>query len=159
MLTIVLYQPQIAPNTGNIMRLCANTGAQLVLIKPYGFVLSDKKLRRAGLDYREFAHVQEYDDFFSAHKALSHIDAAQTWWLFTTRGQGVPSAQTYGANDVLVFGAETHGVSEAIHAHFDPAHKLCLPMCPESRSLNLSNSVAIALYTAWASIGYPGAAS
>ena len=146
MLTIVLCQPQIAPNTGNIMRLCANTGAQLALVRPYGFVLDDKKLRRAGMDYREYATVKEYDDFASCYQDLHQPQ--QNWWLFTTHGKTLHSDQPYQSNDVLVFGSETSGVDQFVRQHFDENHTLCLPMCRKQEP-NLSNSVAIGLYEAW----------
>ena len=134
MLDIVLYQPEIPPNTGNIIRLCANTGFRLHLIKPLGFDLDDKKLRRAGLDYLEFQNVQVY--------ALS------------TKGTVCYSAVTYQAGDALLFGPETRGLPENIRMEVGAANVLRLPMQPESRSLNLSNTVSIVTYEAWRQLGF-----
>ena len=149
---IALYQPQIAPNTGNIIRLCANTGATLHLIHPLGFVWDDRRLRRAGLDYAEYAHIRHHDDW-TAFRAAT---AGQTLWALTTKGRrGLYNAR-FGADDILLFGSETAGLPENIHAALDPAQKLRLPMMPGSRSMNLSNTVAVMLYEAWRQNGYQG---
>ena len=141
---IALYQPQIAPNTGNIIRLCANTGATLHLIHPLGFVWDDRRLRRAGLDYAEYAHICHHDDW----AAFCAATAGQTLWALTTKGRrGLYNAR-FGADDILLFGSETAGLPENVHAALDPAQKLRLPMQETSRSLNLSNTVAIVLYEA-----------
>ena len=145
MFNVVLYQPEIPSNTGNIIRLCANTGAQLHLIKPFGFDLEDKKLRRAGLDYHEFAKIivhQSWSDFLAAN-AIGRLFA------FTTKGGQGYSEVEYQKGDGLLFGPETRGLPLNILAEFSDTEKLRIPMLRESRSLNLSNTVAVALYEAW----------
>ncbi len=153
MLDIVLYQPEIPANTGNIIRLCANTGAQLHLIHPLGFVLDDKRLRRAGLDYHEWVNIHQYaslDDY---------LEKAQPNRLFalTTKGQTVYSDIEFETGDALIFGPETRGLPNSFLAHLDADRKLYLPMKAESRSLNLSNTVAIMLYEAWRQMEFTGA--
>ena len=141
---IALYQPQIAPNTGNIIRLCANTGAVLHLIHPLGFAWDDRRLRRAGLDYAEFADIRHHDDW----AAFTADIAGRNIWALTTKGTRSLYDASIGAEDVLLFGSETAGLPENIHAALDPAQKLRLPMQETSRSLNLSNAVAVVLYEA-----------
>lgn len=153
MFHIVLYQPEIPPNTGNVIRLCANSGAALHLIRPLGFELDDKRLRRAGLDYHEFARVQtheRFDDF---------ILAAQPQRLFTcsTRGRSRYSDVRYEADDALVFGPETRGLPTELLNTVPPEQRLRIPMLPNNRSLNLSNAVAIILYEAWRQRDFAGA--
>ncbi|MEY4768436.1 MAG: tRNA ((34)/cytosine(34)/5-carboxymethylaminomethyluridine(34)-2-O)-methyltransferase TrmL [Pseudomonadota bacterium] len=152
MLHIALYQPQIPANTGNIIRLCANTGAQLHLIKPFGFELDDKKLRRAGLDYHEWANICCYPNL------LTFISQFQPQRLFalTTKGQTLYSEICFQENDVLLFGAETHGLPADFLADLDNSYKLYLPMQPNNRSLNLSNTVAIVLFEAWKQLAFKG---
>lgn len=150
MINIVLYQPEIPPNTGNIIRLCANTGAKLHLIKPLGFELEDRKLRRAGLDYHEWANVAIYDDLTSARRALP--DA--TWWACSTKGTSNYSDAAYQTDDVLLFGPETRGLPADVLAEFDAEHIIRIPMRAESRSLNLSNATAIILYEAWRQLDF-----
>jgi tRNA (cytidine/uridine-2'-O-)-methyltransferase len=154
MLHIVLYQPDIPANTGNIIRLCANTGAQLHLIEPLGFTLDDKKLRRAGLDYHEWVNVQRHPSLaaFIAHQQPSRIFA------LTTKGELVYSEATFQSGDVLLFGSETRGLPPELLAVFPPEQKLVLPMQPDNRSLNLSNTVAIVLFEAWKQLHFVGAA-
>ncbi|WP_305906603.1 tRNA (uridine(34)/cytosine(34)/5-carboxymethylaminomethyluridine(34)-2'-O)-methyltransferase TrmL [Methylomarinum sp. Ch1-1] len=153
MLDIVLYQPEIPANTGNIIRLCANTGAQLHLIHPLGFDLDDKKLRRAGLDYHEWVNVRQYASL------QDYIEKVQPKRLFamTTKGTIVYSDAAFQQGDALLFGPETRGLPDAFLSHHDPALKLYLPMKQQSRSLNLSNTVAIALYEAWRQLSFSGA--
>ena len=150
MLDIVLYQPEIPPNTGNIIRLCANTGFRLHLIQPLGFDLDDKKLRRAGLDYLEFQNVQVYADW------AAYLNKVQpkTVYALSTKGTVCYSAVTYQAGDALLFGPETRGLPENIRMEVGAANVLRLPMQPESRSLNLSNTVSIVTYEAWRQLGF-----
>jgi len=150
---IVLYQPEIPPNTGNVIRLCANTGATLHLVEPLGFELDDAKLKRAGLDYHEWAQVQ-------VHPTLEHClqqcgDGARVW-AFSTRGQRQFIDARFAAGDVLLFGPETRGLPAAVLASLPPDQILRLPMRKTSRSLNLSNTVAVATYEAWRQIGFSG---
>ena len=151
-LHIVLCQPEIPPNTGNIIRLCANTGASLHVIEPLGFEMDDKRLRRAGLDYHEFANVQTW------HSLPAYVDAHKERRLIAveTCGEVAHSDLTYQPGDSLVFGSETKGLSPELLALFDPSHIVRLPMLPDSRSLNLSNAVAVAVFEAWRQLGYAG---
>ncbi len=152
MFHIVLYEPEIPANTGNIIRLCANTGAQLHLIKPLGFELDDKKLRRAGLDYHEWATLREYesfDDFVGQAKP-------ERLFAFTTKGNRRFSDVVFQRNDALLFGPETRGLPPSVLARVGNQQCLYLPMREESRSLNLSNAVSIVLYEAWRQIDFSG---
>lgn len=150
MFNIVLYQPEIPPNTGNIIRLCANTGARLHLVRPLGFRLDDRQLRRAGLDYHEYAEIRVHPDLEAARAAL----ADARWFAFTTKGQRRYDTVRYRENDVLLFGSETRGLPPAVLDRFTTEQRLVLPQKPHSRSLNLSNTVAIALYEAWRQLGF-----
>ena len=141
---IALYQPQIAPNTGNIIRLCANTGAVLHLIHPLGFTWDDRRLRRAGLDYAEFAAIRHHDDW----AAFAQEIAGRPLWALTTKGERSLFDATLGADDVLLFGSETSGLPPFVHKSLAATQKIRLPMQPSSRSLNLSNAVAVVLYEA-----------
>lgn len=154
MFHIILVSPEIPPNTGNVIRLAANTGASLHLVKPMGFALDDAKLRRAGLDYHEWARIQVHDDLA---RALS-VTAAPPGRCFalTTRGTRRIGEVPFLPGDVFVFGRETAGLSDAERAHFDPSNWLRLPMRSGQRSLNLSNAVAITVYEAWRQAGYEG---
>ncbi|NOT83563.1 MAG: tRNA (uridine(34)/cytosine(34)/5-carboxymethylaminomethyluridine(34)-2'-O)-methyltransferase TrmL [Methylococcaceae bacterium] len=154
MLHIALYEPEIPANTGNIIRLCANTGAQLHLIEPLGFELDDKKLRRAGLDYHEWVNIKRYPHF-PAFIATLHSE--QRLFALTTKGKAAYNAVVFQDQDVLLFGPETRGLPGGLLQTLTPAHQLYLPMCPDSRSLNLSNTVAIVLYAAWQDIEFQGA--
>jgi tRNA (cytidine/uridine-2'-O-)-methyltransferase len=154
MFDIVLFEPEIPPNTGNIIRLCANTGAQLHLVKPLGFALEDKQLKRAGLDYHEFATLKVHDNWDNCKEAL----AGKRMFAITTKGSTRHSEVTFKAGDVFVFGPETRGLPEEIRNEFSAGHRLRLPMLPDSRSLNLSNSAAVLLYEAWRQIGFKGGA-
>jgi tRNA (cytidine/uridine-2'-O-)-methyltransferase len=152
MFHVVLYQPEIPPNTGNIMRLCANTGTRLHLIEPLGFRLEDKELRRAGLDYRERAEVRTYknlEDFLKEAKPARLL-------AFTTRAARLFTEAQYKDNDVLLFGPETRGLPQSLLDSLPEAHRLRLPLTPGNRSLNLSNAVAVAVYEAWRQLGFPG---
>lgn len=152
MFDLVLYQPEIPPNTGNIIRLCANTGTRLHLVEPLGFTLTDRQLRRAGLDYHEYAHIQVHADWEAC------LDALQGRRLFalTTRGDTCYGEVAYRAGDVFVLGPETRGLPTDLLARFTPACRLRLPMLPHSRSLNLANSAAVILYEAWRQNGFTG---
>lgn len=153
MLDIVLFEPEIPANTGNIIRLCANTGAQLHLIQPLGFELDDKRLRRAGLDYHEWVSVKQYaalDDYIE-HSRPNRLFA------LTTKGSQSYGNTKFEAGDALLFGPESRGLPADFLARHPDALKLYLPMRQESRSLNLSNTVAIVLYEAWKQLGFPGA--
>jgi tRNA (cytidine/uridine-2'-O-)-methyltransferase len=153
MFHIVLYEPEIPANTGNIIRLCANAGVQLHLIKPLGFELDDKKLRRAGLDYHEWVDVREHDSL------AAFMDSVRPERLFalTTKGRQVYSEVTFQSGDVFLFGPETRGLPEAVLAGLTADRRLYLPMRAESRSLNLSNTVSIVLYEAWRQMSFSGA--
>jgi tRNA (cytidine/uridine-2'-O-)-methyltransferase len=149
---IVLYQPEIPPNTGNIIRLCANTGSRLHLIHPLGFELDDKRLRRAGLDYHEFAEVAQHSDL-QAFLA----DARPTRLLaVSTRGSTRYDQVAYAGGDALMFGPETRGLPQAVIDALPETHRIRLPMRAGQRSLNLSNSVAILVYEAWRQCGFVG---
>jgi tRNA (cytidine/uridine-2'-O-)-methyltransferase len=145
MFHIVLYQPEIPPNTGNVMRLCANIGAGLHLIQPLGFALEDRKLKRAGLDYREWVNVGVYKDL---EDFIDRIRPARLL-AFSTRGQRRYTEMQYQEGDALMFGPETRGLPQAVLDRLPRAHRLILPMLPGNRSLNLSNAVAVASFEAW----------
>lgn len=153
MLDVVLYQPEIPPNTGNIVRLCANTGFNLHLIEPLGFDWEEKKVRRAGLDYHEFARV-------TRHASLQdYLDLAKPKRVFacTTKGKIFHSDVSYEAGDALLFGPETRGLPEDIIYSLPPECRVRIPMAPDSRSMNLSNAVAVFVYESWRQLGYPNA--
>jgi len=154
MFNIVLVEPEIPPNTGNVIRLAANTGAQLHLVEPLGFDMSDKQLRRAGLDYHEFASVKLHKDFASL--LCAERPAADRLFALSTHGARRASDVAYAAGDWFVFGCETRGLDPAIRQHFLPDRLLRLPMRPGNRSLNLSNAVAVVVYEAWRQLGFSG---
>ncbi|MFZ2404133.1 MAG: tRNA (uridine(34)/cytosine(34)/5-carboxymethylaminomethyluridine(34)-2'-O)-methyltransferase TrmL [Methylobacter sp.] len=154
MFHIVLYEPEIPANTGNIIRLCANTGMQLHLIKPLGFDLDDKKLRRAGLDYHEWVSVKEHD---SLADFVGSIKPGRIFAL-TTKGAKIYSEVSFRSGDAFLFGPETRGLPVTVLADLGSERCLYLPMQAESRSLNLSNTVSIVLYEAWRQMGFAGAA-
>lgn len=154
MFHIVLFEPEIPPNTGNIIRLCANAGAKLHLVKPLGFELSDKHLKRAGLDYHEYADLTVHENWDACAQALQ----GKRLFAITTKGSTRHSDLQFQDEDVFVFGPESRGLPEDIRAQFAPEHRVRLPMLPHSRSLNLSNSAAILLYEAWRQVGFPGGA-
>jgi tRNA (cytidine/uridine-2'-O-)-methyltransferase len=150
---VVLYEPEIPPNTGNIIRLCANTGAQLHLIHPLGFTLDDRRLRRAGLDYHEWATVREYPNL----EAFVETVRPPRLFALTTKGGQCYADVRYQAGDAFLFGPESRGLPAAVLDRLPPERRLRLPMWVGSRSLNLSNAVAILVYEAWRRIGFPGA--
>lgn len=151
---IVLFQPEIPPNTGNVIRLAANSGCRLHLVKPLGFALEDKQMRRAGLDYHEYADLRVHADWQALESAL----AGRRMFAFSTRADGGFAAARFRPGDVFVFGAETRGLPEDVLASIPPAQRLRLPMRPGQRSLNLSNAVAVVVYEAWRQNGFGGGA-
>ena len=154
MIDIVLYRPEIPPNTGNVIRLAANTGAQLHLVEPLGFSMDDRQLRRAGLDYHELANMQRHADWSACLTAL----AGRRLFAVSTRGAMHYSQARYAEGDAFVFGAETRGLPEQLLAGFPEQRRLRLPMRPGNRSLNLSNAVAVVVYEAWRQLGFSGGA-
>jgi tRNA (cytidine/uridine-2'-O-)-methyltransferase len=153
MLHVILFRPEIPPNTGNVIRLCANSGAALHLIRPLGFELDDARLRRAGLDYREYARVAVHDDLGSCLAAIG----APRVFAFSTRGHVAHVDARFADGDALLFGCETAGLPDDVLDSIPAPQRLRLPMQPHSRSLNLSNTVAVAVYEAWRQLGFPGA--
>jgi tRNA (cytidine/uridine-2'-O-)-methyltransferase len=153
---VVLVEPEIPPNTGNIIRLCANTGAQLHLIEPLGFPLEDSKLKRAGLDYHEYASMvvhKNWDDFLSNQQPNP-----ARMFAMTTHGSGSFANAHFQPGDFFIFGAETRGLATEIRESFPLEQRIRLPMRPDNRSLNLSNTVAIVVYEAWRQQGFAGGA-
>ncbi len=157
MFAVVLVHPQIPPNTGNAIRLTANVGAALHLVEPLGFRLDDRDLRRAGLDYHEYARMSVHVDFAACRRALDAELPGRGWHAFTTAGASSAYDARFRPGDVLVFGCETTGLPEAIVGAFGPRQRLRLPMRPGQRSLNLSNAVALGVYEAWRQNGFAGA--
>ena len=155
MFDVVLVHPEIPPNTGNVIRLCANTGARLHLVKPLGFTLEDRQLKRAGLDYHEYATVRVHDDWKSCAAALGGARR----FAFSRHATRRFDEVDYREGDVLVFGAETRGLPASVVAQFAEPDRLRLPMRPGNRSLNLSNAVAVVVFEAWRQCGYAGAGS
>ena len=153
MFDIVLFQPEIPPNTGNVIRLCANTGARLHLVEPLGFNFEDRQLERAGLDYRDLAEVTIHRDWASCRTALGD---ARRLFAFSARGTQRYTDVSYASGDVLVFGPESTGLSDAMLAEFATDARIRLPMQAARRSLNLSNTVAIVAYEAWRQLGFEG---
>jgi tRNA (cytidine/uridine-2'-O-)-methyltransferase len=153
MLNIVLFEPEIPPNTGNIIRLCANTGFRLHLIEPLGFPWDDKRLRRAGLDYHEYASIQKHAEY------ARFLEQEQPERLFalTTKGTPAHSAVSYQAGDYLLFGPESRGLPADILDALPAGQKIRIPMQPNSRSMNLSNAVSVVVYEAWRQLDYAGA--
>ena len=156
MFNIVLVEPEIPPNTGNVIRLAANTGATLHLVEPLGFSMEDRLLRRAGLDYHEFAEVKRHASWpvFLAAAA----PAPERLFAFTTQGTTRFADVTWSPGDWLVFGSETAGLADAVRLSIAPAQQVRLPLLPGQRSLNLSNAVAVAVFEAWRQNGYAGGA-
>ena len=154
MFSVILFEPEIPPNTGNIIRLCANTGVALHLVGPLGFDLDDKKLRRAGLDYREFADVATHA---SLQQCLDALDQPRVFAL-STRGKVRHDEPAYRAGDAFLFGPETRGLPQAVLDAVPVEQRLRLPMRASSRSLNLSNSAAVVVYEAWRQLGFVGGA-
>lgn len=153
MLHIVLFEPEIPPNTGNIIRLCANTGCQLHLIEPLGFALDDKRLRRAGLDYGEWRDIVTYADW----QSFLDTTKPRKLWAVSTKGQTRHSDACFNTGDFLVFGPETRGLPTEILQSLPSEQVLRIPMQPDSRSMNLSNAASVLVYEAWRQLGYPGA--
>lgn len=153
MLEIILHQPEIPPNTGNVIRLAANTGAGLHLIEPLGFALDDKRLRRAGLDYHEYARVKVWPDVDACLAALGQPRC----FALSTHATHSVYATAFAPGDALLFGCETRGLPPELRARIAPERRLRLPMRPQSRSLNLSNAVAVVVYEAWRQLGFDGA--
>lgn len=152
MIAVVLFQPEIPPNTGNVIRLCANTGSELHLVEPLGFRWEDRALKRAGLDYHEFARVFRHRDWASCKRALS----GRRRFAITTRATRHYHQPTFAAGDVFVFGRETSGLPAELLAEFADAQRLRLPMLPGQRSLNLSNAVAVTVFEAWRQLQFAG---
>ncbi len=150
---ILLYEPEIPPNTGNIMRLCANTGASLHLIEPMGFELDDKRLRRAGLDYHEWANVKTWPNLAAYRQQYPQ----QRLLAIETSGKQRHTDVSFSATDTLMLGPETRGLPQAVLDDLPAEHILRLPMLPNRRSLNLSNATAIVIFEAWRQLGFPGA--
>lgn len=155
MFDIVLYQPEIPPNTGNVIRLAANTGCRLHLVEPLGYSLDDKQLKRAGLDYHELTHMRVHRGWDECRAAL----AGRRMFALTTRGESNAFGVRYAQNDVFVFGRETAGLPESLLAEFPGEMRIRLPMRPGNRSLNLSNAVAVVAFEAWRQLGFAGAAN
>jgi len=152
MFHIILVQPEIPPNTGNVIRLCANTGAHLHLVRPLGFEIDDTRLRRAGLDYHEWQPVQVHDDLASALAATGAPN--DRMFAMTTKGSTLIGERPLQKGDVFVFGRETAGLSPEQLALLGPSQRIRLPMLPDQRSLNLSNAVAVVVFEAWRQEGY-----
>lgn len=145
MFNVVLFEPEIPPNTGNIIRLCANMGCDLHLIHPLGFQLDEKKLRRAGLDYHEFANVTEHQSY----QAMLETLKPQRIFACSTKGRTNYDAPNYQAGDTFIFGPETRGLPDSVLGQYEPSNVLRIPMHESSRSINLANSVGIIVYEAW----------
>jgi tRNA (cytidine/uridine-2'-O-)-methyltransferase len=154
MLHIVLFEPEIPPNTGNVVRLAANAGCKLHLVEPLGFDISDKAVRRAGLDYAEFTEVVVHPDWQACRRALQ----GQRMFALTTKGQRNVFETKFAAGDVFVFGPESRGLPAALLAELGDENCLRLPMMPRCRSLNLSNAVAVTMYEAWRQLSFENAA-
>lgn len=152
MFTVILYQPEIPPNTGNIIRLCANTGTELHLVKPLGFPLDSAKMRRAGLDYHEFTTIKVHENFSDCLDAMPE----QRIFALTTKGNTRYDSPKFKAGDVFLFGPETRGLPSEILAQLPESQKLRLPMQPNSRSMNLSNTVSVMLFEAWRQLDFLG---
>lgn len=152
MIDVVLFEPEIPPNTGNVIRLCANTGARLHLVEPLGFRIDDKELKRAGLDYHEYADMRVHKDWASCLAQL----AGRRLFALTTRGTRRPSDVRWREDDVMVFGPETRGLPQPVLDTFAAERRLRLPLRPGNRSLNLSNAVAVTVYEAWRQLGFAG---
>ena len=155
MVDVVLVNPEIPPNAGNVIRLCANTGTPLHLVEPLGFSMDDRQLKRAGLDYHEMANVTVHGDWAACAARL----AGRRMYAFTTRGSVRFDQVRYRPDDVFVFGPETAGLPGDFLAAFPERDRIRLPMVPGNRSLNLSNAVAVAVFEAWRQAGYPGAST
>ena len=159
MFHVILHRPEIPPNTGNVIRLCANTGAQLHLVRPLGFDIDDKQLRRAGLDYHEYARMQVHDDLDAALAVIAQANgSAPRVFALSTRGTTRFDSPAYRPGDAFVFGSETAGLPQAVLDDVPEAQRLRLPMRPGNRSLNLSNTVAVVVFEGWRQQGFDGGA-
>lgn len=154
MFSLILYQPEIPPNTGNIIRLCANTGTALHLVEPLGFELDEARLRRAGLDYREFARIVTHETLAACLAGLG----SPTVYALSTRGGTPHTAPAYLPGDTFLLGPETRGLPAQILEGYPPSHRIRIPMLPESRSLNLANTAAVIVYEAWRQQQFRGGA-
>lgn len=150
MFQVALFEPEIPPNTGNIIRLCANTGVTLNLIEPLGFDLDDRSLKRAGLDYHEYANLRVHPDYDTFTRTLDH----ERVFGFTTHGATSVFATSFAPGDVFLFGPETRGLPAVLRDSLPPERRLRIPMMATSRSLNLSNAVAVVVYEAWRQHGF-----
>jgi tRNA (cytidine/uridine-2'-O-)-methyltransferase len=153
MFEVILYQPEIPPNTGNVIRLCANTGSNLHLVRPLGFDLEDKQLKRAGLDYHEYASMKVHDSLQECLQTLSPLRL----FAFTTKGSHAYHEVQYQKGDAFLFGPESRGLPSEVLESLPPEQRLRLPMLPNNRSLNLSNTVAVVVFEAWRQCGFEGA--
>jgi tRNA (cytidine/uridine-2'-O-)-methyltransferase len=153
MLDVVLFQPQIPPNTGNIIRLCANSGFRLHLIEPLGFDFDDKKLRRAGLDYHEFTAIKRHANF----NAFMESEQPERVLAITTKTNNFYGDVAFKQGDYLLFGSETSGLPEEVRCQIPDENKIRIPMLKDSRSMNLSNATAVIVYDAWRQLGFPNA--
>ncbi|MBK6333360.1 MAG: tRNA (cytidine(34)-2'-O)-methyltransferase [Thermomonas sp.] len=159
MFHVILHRPEIPPNTGNVIRLCANTGAHLHLVRPLGFDLDDRQLRRAGLDYHEYAAMQVHDDLDAALAAITAMEGAPPRvFALSTRGTRRFDQVAYRSGDAFLFGSETAGLPQAVLDSIPEPQRLRLPMRPGNRSLNLSNTVAVVVFEAWRQAGFDGGA-
>ena len=159
MFHVILFQPEIPPNTGNVIRLCANTGATLHLVRPLGFTLEDSQLRRAGLDYHEYATLQVHDDLDAALAAIARANGLPPrLFALSTRGAVRFDTPRYAAGDVFLFGPETRGLPANVLERVPQEQRMRLPMRPDNRSLNLSNAVAVVGFEAWRQHGFEGGA-
>lgn len=152
MFNLVLYQPEIPSNTGNIIRLCANTGVSLHLVKPLGFRLNDRQLQRAGLDYHEFAHITIHENWESCK---AHFPGRRLYAV-TTHGKQRYDEVTFNSDDVFIFGPETRGLPPFLLESFAEQHRIRLPMRPQNRSMNLANAASVVIYEAWRQAGFKG---
>jgi tRNA (cytidine/uridine-2'-O-)-methyltransferase len=155
MFAVVLVHPEIPPNTGNVIRLTANTATDLHLVEPLGFRMDDRELKRAGLDYHEYARVAVHRNFAACVEAIGALPARR-WWAFTTQSRNSLYDARFEAGDVLVFGCESVGLAPDLIERFPAERQLRIPMVPGVRSLNLSNAVAVAVYEAWRQAGFAG---
>ena len=151
MFRVILFEPEIPPNTGNVIRLCVNTGAELHLVEPLGFELDDARLKRAGLDYREYANVKAWPGLDACLEGLGNPRV----FAFSTRGVTRYDQPGYEPGDAFLFGPETRGLPQAVLDTLPREQRLRLPMAPDSRSLNLSNTVAVVVYEGWRQLGFP----
>jgi tRNA (cytidine/uridine-2'-O-)-methyltransferase len=154
MFEVVLYQPEIPPNAGNVIRLTANTGCALHLVEPLGFSMDDRQMKRAGLDYHEMANVRTHASWADCRRSLGGARV----FAFSTRASRLYAEVAYRPGDVFVFGPETRGLPDPVLAEFAPGERLRLPMLPGNRSINLSNAVAVVVYEAWRQLGFRGGA-